>query len=50
MNILIFKGIFQYDVVNHFVEDIEENLTNKGHRVIEYNLANETFDDFEDII
>lgn len=34
MNILIYKGIFQYDVVNMFVDNTKYFLEKKGHNVI----------------
>ena len=34
MNILIYKGIFQYDVVNMFIDNTIYFLEKKGHNVI----------------
>jgi hypothetical protein len=38
MNILIYKGAFQYDVVNYFAEELAEGLKSLGHHSILYDI------------
>jgi hypothetical protein len=43
MNIVIYKGQFQYDVVNYFADELELAFNEMGHKAITIDLLNTNF-------
>ncbi len=51
MNILVYEGVFQYNVVNYFAKELAEGFKGLGHKVILYNLSQQgRIEDFIEIL